>query len=68
MVKNYDITGMTCSACSSGIEKSISKLNGVNSVEVSLMGKSMRIDFDENLLTQEQIFSCVEDLGYGIFE
>lgn len=68
MVKNYDITGMTCSACSSGIEKSISKLNGVNSVEVSLMGKSMRIDFEENLLTQEQIFSCVEDLGYGIFE
>lgn len=68
MVKNYDITGMTCSACSSGIEKSISKLNGINSVEVSLMGKSMRIDFDENLLTEGQIFSCVEDLGYGIFE
>lgn len=68
MIKKYDITGMTCSACSSGIEKSISKLNGVNSVEVSLMGKSMRVDFDENLLTEEQIFNCVEDLGYGIFE
>lgn len=68
MVKNYDITGMTCSACSSGIEKSIGKLNGVNGVEVSLMGKSMRVDFDESLLTEEQIFNCVEDLGYGIYE
>ncbi|MGN1373456.1 MAG: heavy metal translocating P-type ATPase [Candidatus Coproplasma sp.] len=67
MVKNYDITGMTCSACSSGIENTLSKLNGVNAVEVSLMGRSMRIDFDENLVTEEQIFGCVEDLGYGIY-
>ncbi|MGN1060926.1 MAG: heavy metal translocating P-type ATPase [Candidatus Coproplasma sp.] len=68
MVKNYDITGMTCSACSAGIEKSIARLIGVNAVEVSLMGKSMRIDFDENLLTEEDIFSCVEKLGYGIYQ
>ena len=68
MVKNYDITGMTCSACSSGIEKSVKNLSGVNEVEVSLMGKSMRVDFDENLLSESEIFSCVEDLGYGIFE
>ncbi|MGN0812171.1 MAG: heavy metal translocating P-type ATPase [Candidatus Coproplasma sp.] len=67
MVKNYDITGMTCSACSLGIEKSVKKLNGVNAVEVSLMGKSMRVDFNENLLTEERIYSCVEGLGYGIF-
>ncbi|MGN1104239.1 MAG: heavy metal translocating P-type ATPase [Candidatus Coproplasma sp.] len=68
MVKNYDITGMTCSACSSGIEKSVKNLSGVNEVEVSLMGKSMRVDFDENLLSENEIFSCVENLGYGIFE
>lgn len=68
MVKNYDITGMTCSACSAGIEKSLARLVGVNSVEVSLMGKSMRIDFDENFLTEEEIFACVEGLGYGIYQ
>ena len=68
MVKNYDITGMTCSACSAGIEKSLARLVGVNTVEVSLMGKSMRIDFDENFLTEEEIFACVEGLGYGIYQ
>lgn len=68
MVKNYDITGMTCSACSSGIEKSVAKLEGVAAVEVSLMGKSMRVDFDETTLSESQIFDCVEELGYGIFQ
>ena len=68
MVKIYDITGMTCSACSAGIEKSVARLAGVNAVEVSLMGKSMRIDFDENFLTEEELFACVEGLGYGIYQ
>lgn len=68
MVKQYDITGMTCSACSSGIERSVNRLEGVNSAEVSLVGKSMRVDFDENKLSEESIFSCVEALGYGIYE
>ncbi|MGN0806845.1 MAG: heavy metal translocating P-type ATPase [Candidatus Coproplasma sp.] len=67
MIKNYDITGMTCSACSSGIERSVAKLNGVNCVEVSLMGKSMQVDFDETLLCEDDIFATVEDLGYGIY-
>lgn len=67
MVKRYDITGMTCSACSSGIERSVSKLNGVTQCEVSLMGKSMKVDFDESLLSEEKIFSTVKALGYGIF-
>lgn len=67
MLKNYVITGMTCSACSSGIERSVNKLNGVNNAEVSLMGKSMRVDFDENALTEGDIFACVQSLGYGIY-
>ncbi len=68
MVKRYDITGMTCSACSSGIERSVGKLNGVKIVEVSLMGKSLKVEFDENILSEEIIFSTVKSLGYGIFE
>lgn len=67
MIKNYDVTGMTCSACSAGIEKSVAKLDGVNAVEVSLMGKSMRVDFDGAALTEESIFTCVEGLGYGVY-
>lgn len=58
---------MTCSACSSGIERAVGKLEGVNAVEVSLMGKSMKVDFDENAVGEEQIFSIVQSLGYGIY-
>ncbi len=68
MVKNYDITGMTCSACSSGIERSVSALSGVNSAQVSLMGKSMRLDFDESVLSEDEVFNCVQALGYGIYD
>lgn len=67
MIKIYTVTGMTCSACSSGIERTVSKLNGVNSVEVSLMGKQMKIDFDESVLLEETLFTAVKNLGYGIF-
>lgn len=67
MVKRYAVTGMTCSACSSGIERAVGKLDGVTLCEVSLMGKSMKVDFDEASVTEEKIFSAVKSLGYGIF-
>ncbi|MDE7087792.1 MAG: heavy metal translocating P-type ATPase, partial [Clostridia bacterium] len=67
-VKNYDVTGMTCSACSSGIERGVKKLAGVNGVEVSLMGKSMRIDADESVFDEQALFNCVTSLGYGIYD
>lgn len=68
MDKNYDITGMTCSACSSGIERAVCKLEGVKSAEVSLMGKSMHLEFDESVLDEQTVVDCVVSLGYGIFE
>lgn len=68
MLNEYVVTGMTCSACSSGIERAVGKLNGVSLVEVSLMGKSMKVDFDENILSEEEIFACVKELGYGIYD
>ncbi|MDE6441791.1 MAG: cation transporter, partial [Clostridia bacterium] len=58
---------MTCSACSSGIERTVNKLSGVTHCEVSLMAKSMKVEFDENILSEEQIFSTVKSLGYGIY-
>lgn len=66
MVQTYAVSGMMCSACSSGIEHTLARLNGVNRVEVSLMGKSMKIDFDENAISEEEIFAAVRGLGYGI--
>lgn len=67
MVKKYNITGMTCSACSSGIERSVGKLDGVSLCEVSLMAKSMKAEFDESVISEEKIFATVKSLGYGIY-
>ncbi|MBD5632650.1 MAG: heavy metal translocating P-type ATPase [Clostridia bacterium] len=67
MKKSYVVTGMTCSACSSGIERTVGKLNGVALCEVSLMGKSMRVDFDESTVSEEDIFNTVKSLGYGVY-
>ena len=67
MVKKYSVTGMTCSACSSGIERAMGRLDGVSSCEVSLMAKSMKVDFDESVVSEEKIFSVVKELGYGIY-
>ena len=45
MEEKYSITGMTCSACSSGIEKAVCKMDGVLSAQVSLMGECMVVEF-----------------------
>lgn len=68
MKKKYDITGMTCAACSLGIEKTVKKLDGVSSCEVSLMGESMSVEYDEKSLKEQDIFSAVLSLGYGIYK
>ena len=67
MNKTYEITGMTCSACSSGIERVLSKIEGITYCEVSLMAKSMSVEFDETLVSEQTIFDAVKSLGYGIF-
>ena len=58
---------MTCSACSSGIERVLSKIEGITYCEVSLMAKSMSVEFDETLVSEQTIFDAVKSLGYGIF-
>ena len=63
--EKYSITGMTCAACSAGIERKVSQLNGVQKAEVSLMGECMSVEYDETLLTQEKILQTVIALGYG---
>ncbi len=66
MIKTFAVGGMSCSACSQGIEKAVSKLSGVNSVAVSLLDKEMRVDFDENIVSETVIKLTVENLGYKI--
>ena len=65
MKEKFSVTGMTCTACSSGIEKAVAKLDGVTNVEVSLLGECMNVEFDQAKLNKEEIINKVCSLGYG---
>ena len=66
--KKFDVVGMTCSACVSHVEKSVRKLNGVEDVNVNLLTNSMTVDFDQKVLSTEDIILSVEDAGYEALE
>ena len=59
---------MTCAACSSGIERTVKKLDGVQNCAVSLMGESMEVEFDDKKLTDGRIKRTVTALGYGAYD
>ena len=65
MTQKYDVTGMSCAACSARIEKVVGKLEGVKSVTVNLLMNNMTVDFDESLLNHDKIIQSVVDAGYG---
>lgn len=66
MKEKFSVTGMTCSACSAGIERTLNKQSGIISCEVSLMSESMQVDYDPEKITREEIIHHVLDLGYGV--
>lgn len=61
-MEQYNVSGMSCAACSSRVEKAVGKVDGVTSCTVSLLTNSMSV---EGTATTEQIISAVEDAGYG---
>ncbi|WP_244833761.1 heavy metal translocating P-type ATPase [Clostridium sp. BJN0001] len=63
--EKFIITGMTCSACSSRVEKCVKNLDGVKKVSVNLLTGTMNTEFDENILNEEKIIQNVIDSGYG---
>lgn len=63
--EKFDITGMTCSACSARVEKAAAKLDGMECVSVNLLTSSMKAEFDETALSPEDIIQAVEKAGYG---
>ena len=65
MKQKFNITGMTCSACSAHVEKAVRKLPGIQSADVSLMTNSMVAQYDETALSPQEIIRAVEDAGYG---
>lgn len=65
MKQKFNVTGMTCSACSSHVEKSVSKLDGITDVNVNLLQNSMVVEYDDSILENTAIIAAVEDGGYG---
>ena len=65
MKQTFQVTGMTCSACSAHVEKAVGKLAGVESCPVNLMMGSMTVTYDEQVTNTDQIISAVIDAGYG---
>ena len=64
MKEKYNITGMSCSACSSHVEKVVSELDGVSAVSVSLLQNSMTVEYDKTKISSETIAQAVKDGGY----
>ncbi|MBQ3575665.1 MAG: cadmium-translocating P-type ATPase, partial [Clostridia bacterium] len=61
-MKQYNVTGMSCAACSARVEKAVSKLDGVTSCSVNLLTNSMAV---EGGATDGEIIAAVEGAGYG---
>ena len=65
MKEKFDVTGMTCSACSSRVEKCVSKLEGVEEVSVNLLTNSMQVEFNDAVIQEQGIIDAVVHAGYG---
>ncbi len=63
--EKFDVQGMTCSSCSSHVEKAVKELNGVTDVNVNLLTNNMIVEYDENALSVEQIIKAVINAGYN---
>ncbi len=63
--EKYNISGMTCSACSAHVGSSLSKLKGVKDVNVQLLSNSMVVEYDDEILGDAEICAAVTKAGYG---
>lgn len=65
MLQKYRITGMSCSACSAAVERAVKKCNGVSSVQVNLLANNMLCEYEDGVISDEDIIKAVENAGYG---
>ena len=65
MKQKFEVSGMTCTACSAHVEKAVCRVPGVQKVNVSLMTNSMQVDYDQTQTSPDAIIAAVESGGYG---
>ncbi len=64
MKEKFQVLGMTCSSCQAHVEKAVSKLDGVEEVNVNLLSNSMNVTYKEDKVTTQDIIKAVEHAGY----
>ncbi len=65
MKQKFDVTGMSCSACSAHVEKAVSRVPGVDQVQVNLLQNSMVVEYEDEATDAAAIIHAVEEAGYG---
>ncbi len=65
--QKFNVTGMTCAACQAHVEKAVSKLDGVKTVNVNLILNNMLVEYDEKKLNEKTICDAVAKAGYGAY-
>ena len=65
MKEKYNVTGMTCAACSAAVERAVKKLDGVEDVQVNLLANQMTVEYDSAKLGAPEITKAVQQAGYG---
>ena len=65
MKQKFEVNGMMCAACQANVERAVTHLNGVSSVNVSLLGKNMIVEYDDTVVSQEEIIKAVDENGYS---
>ena len=63
--EKYNVTGMSCAACSAKVEKTVSKLAGMDKASVNLLTNSMQVEYDEKKLGPDDIIKSIVNAGYG---
>ena len=66
--KTFKVNGMTCTACANAVERSLGKLDSVDSVNVNFATEKLTITFDEEKITQDELFERIDKLGYQLQE
>ena len=61
----FNITGMSCAACSARVDKAVSSLDGVRTVSVNLLKNNMTVEYDDEKISDTDITAAVEKAGYG---
>ena len=65
MKKKFNVSGMSCAACSARVEAAVSALQGMRKAEVNLLRNTLQVDFDEKRLSVTDIVHAVQQAGYG---